>query len=106
MLDQTRPYRCYRLNIFPHRTHTVAMLSCTDWHGRTSCDRRLNTWDLRVPAEELRVTDERTALLYLLHELIDVMDPSPPDPWAEPPAPPEGGHGGEQLTLPHPRPAA
>lgn len=97
MLDQSRPYQCYRLRIFPYARHTVAMLSCTDWRGRTEADRRVNTWDLRIPAEELHATNERTALLYVLRELIDAIDPPQGDPWAKPPESPEGDYRGELL---------
>lgn len=99
MLDTSRPYRCYRLNFFPYAAHTVAMLTCVDSRGRMECERRLHTWDLRIPREELHVTDERTALLLLMRELVDAIDPPEGSPWAQPSAPPEGGRGGDQLTL-------
>lgn len=97
MLDQSRPFRCYRLNFYPYRLHTMALLTCTDWRGRTEHDRRVNTWDLMVPADELKATDEQTALLYLLRELLDKMDPPEGSPWAEPPESPEGDYRGEML---------
>lgn len=97
MLDKSRPFRCYRLNFFPYPNHTVAMLTCTDWHGRTESDRRVNTWDLRVRSDDIQVMTEHDAVEVMLRDLLDRLDPPQGDPRAEPPAPPEGGHGGEQL---------
>lgn len=100
MLDQSRPYRCYRLNVFPYRAHTVAMLTRTDWHGRTEHDRREHTWDLRIPASDLDAGDSLRALEMILRELLDRLDPPTGDPWAEPPASPVGDHRGQQESLP------
>lgn len=99
MLDQSRPLRCYRLNFFPYPRHTVAMLTCTDYRGRTESDRRVNTWDLRVLSEDLHALTEHHAVELLLRELLDRLDPPQGDPWAEPPEPPDGGYRGEAATL-------
>lgn len=99
MLDQSRPFRCYRLNVFPYPRHTVAMLTCTDWHGRTESNRREQTWDLAIPAAELHAGTPLQALEYILRELIDQLDPPQGDPWAKPPESPEGDYRGELLPL-------
>lgn len=99
MLDESRPFRCYRLNVFPYRSHAVAMLSRTDWHGRTEHDRREHTWDIRVPSSDLHALGSLGALELILRELLDRLDPPLGAPWAEPPASPEGDRRGEQLVL-------
>lgn len=99
MLDQTRPFRCYRLNFFPYPRHTVAMLTCTDWRGRTESDRRVNTWDIRTSSDDLHHLTEHRAVELLLRYLLDQLDPPEGDPLAEPSGSPEGDDRGEQLPL-------
>lgn len=100
MLDESRPFRAYRLNVFPYRKHTVAMLTRTDWQGRSESDRREHTWDLPIPADDLHAMGSVSALETILRELLDRLDPPEGDPWAKPPEPPSGGYRGEQDSLP------
>lgn len=100
MLDYSRPFRCYRLNFYPYPRHTVAMLTCTDYKGRTESDRRVNTWDLRVLSGDLHALTEHLAVELLLRELLDRLDPPEGDPWAEPPASPVGDRRGQQESPP------
>lgn len=99
MLDSSRPFRCYRLNVFPYPAHTVAMLTCTDWRGRTESNRRVNTWDLTIHSADLAAVSEHDALQMILRDVLDRLDPPEGATWAEPPEPPEGGYGGQHVTF-------
>lgn len=101
MLDHRKPFRAYRLNVLPYRTHTVVMLTCTDWLGRTESDRRELTWDLPLFANDLHLAGPRRALEMILRDLLDRLDPPVGATWAKPPGSPLGDDRGEQeMRLP------
>lgn len=88
-----------RLLIHGWPKHTTVALVTRTRMGSENWDRRSHSWDLPLPQGDYENYAPEDQLWCVLAALASRTSPRRQVSWAEPSAPPSGGHGGEQLTL-------
>lgn len=89
-----------RLILHCYPQHATAALITRRRNGSENWDRRAHAWDLRVPQSDYAGLLPTDQLWVLLGELSRTTNQPRETTWAEPPAPPVGGHRGHGFTQP------
>jgi len=76
------PFSSLRLNVFPYPSHTVVTATVRSTSGRETWDRRLGSWDLKIPASDYESMGHTEVLATVLRALVDVLCPPEGSPWA------------------------